>query len=229
MAELPDVPRAEALIVERTNAFRASEGLPPVVRNLALERAAQLYAKYLAKSGRFAHEADGRQPSDRTRAAGYWHCMVAENLASFLDSRGFKTRDLANQMVEGWKSSPGHRKNLLMEHATETGVAIVKASREEKYFAVQLFARPSTLSFTFEVVNAASKPLTYAVGGREARIEPRIVRQHTECEPASLTFQLAPAGLVSKPVTVRHEAKPGHVYRLVADKAGKVTVEARPK
>ncbi len=229
MPIMPDIPQVEAAIVAQTNAFRATAKQQAVKAAPSLTKAARDYARFLAAAPIFSHEADGQRPVDRIKAAGYAPCATAENLAWRSDPRGFETLALATQMVEGWKSSPGHRKNLLMEHATETGVAIVKASREEKYFAVQLFARPSTLSFTFEVVNAASKPLTYAVGGREARIEPRIVRQHTECEPASLTFQLAPAGLVSKPVTVRHEAKPGHVYRLVADKAGKVTVEARPK
>ena len=54
-----------------------------------------------AKTGKFAHEADGREPSERAEAQGYRYCLVAENLALNLDSRGFETRQLAGDAVEG--------------------------------------------------------------------------------------------------------------------------------
>lgn len=225
----PDIPKVEAAIVAQTNEFRATGKLQAVKVAPALAHAARAFAKFLAAAPSFSHEADGRRPVDRIKAAGYAPCATAENLAWRSDPRGFETLALATQMVEGWKGSPGHRKNLLMEHATETGVAVVKARREEKYFAVQLFARPAALSFTFEVVNTASKAVTYDIGTRQIRIEPRIVRQHTECEPAALTFEVKPGGLISKAVTARFEAKGGHVYRLVQGKGGEITVEARPK
>jgi uncharacterized protein YkwD len=59
-----------------------------------------------AKSGKFGHEADGRQPGQRAEAQGYRYCTVAENLALNLDSRGFETKELARKAVEGWKARP---------------------------------------------------------------------------------------------------------------------------
>ena len=95
MATLPDLPQTEIAIVEMTNAFRKESRLGEVKPNAALTAAARAFAEYLAKTGKFAHEADGRQPAQRAEASGYRYCLVAENLAMNLDSRGFETRALA--------------------------------------------------------------------------------------------------------------------------------------
>lgn len=220
----PDLPRAEAAIIDQTNAFRKAEGLGPVKGEPLLTRAAREYAHFLAAAPLFSHEADGRRPVDRIKAAGYQPCSSAENLAWHSDTRGFETMQLAIANVEGWKGSPGHRKNMLMEHATETGVAIVKARREEKYFAVQLLARPLSLQYSFRIENGAGRTVDYALGEQRERIEPRVLVTHTACTPTQVTFTLKPGGILSKPVTSRYEAKGGVVFRLTA-RGGDVLVE----
>ncbi|MEQ1710072.1 MAG: CAP domain-containing protein, partial [Hyphomicrobium sp.] len=140
---LPDVPQVEVAIVELTNAFRREHKLGEVKANAALAKAARDYAAFLARSGTFSHTADGREPSARAESAGYQYCQVAENLALNLDSRGFESRALAGQAVEGWKNSPGHRKNLLAPHVVEIGVAVVRApDKDPKFISVQVFGRP---------------------------------------------------------------------------------------
>src|SRR5262245_21032002 len=114
-------------IVEMTNAFRKENKLSDVKPNAALTAAARAFAEYLARTGKFAHEADGREPAQRATAQCYRYCLVAENLALNLDSRGFQTRQLAGHVLNGWKESPGHRANLLQAAATEIGVAVVRA------------------------------------------------------------------------------------------------------
>src|SRR6185436_2512078 len=115
---LPDLPQTEIAIVEMTNAFRKENRLGALKPNAALAAAARAFAEYLAKTGKFAHEADGREPAQRAEAQGYRYCFVAENLALNLDSRGFETTKLARDVVEGWKASPGHRANLLAPQVT---------------------------------------------------------------------------------------------------------------
>jgi len=150
MVTLPDLPQTEIAIVEMTNAFRKDNKLAALKPNAALAAAARAFADYLGKSGKFAHEADGRQPAQRAEAQGYRYCTVAENLALNLDSRGFETKELARNAVEGWKASPGHRANMLRPHVTEIGVAVVRApDRDPKFISVQLFGRPDSLKVTF--------------------------------------------------------------------------------
>lgn len=189
MAEIPDLSLTEAAIVERTNVFRRAEGLGALSRNATLDQAARTFAGFLAKSGRFAHEADGRQPSDRAKAAGYWHCTIAENLALNLDSRGFTVSKLADEAVEGWKASPGHRKNMLLPYVTEIGVGIARAADSDpKFLSVQLFGRPQSLAYEFRVENTSAATVTYTFAGERHQLEPRVVATHSACDPGKLHF-----------------------------------------
>jgi hypothetical protein len=221
----PDIPKAEVAIVELTNAFRATSGLQALKRDPALTTAAQGYARFLAASTAFSHEADGRRPADRIKAAGYQACTSAENLAWVSDSRGFATHDLATQMVEGWKASPPHRKSMELPLVTETGVAIVKTRSEEKYIGVQLFGRPASMQYTFEIENRGSQAVPYSLAGEAMRVEPNMLVRHTLCEPTEITFETKAGGLVSKPTTARFETKGAQVYRLTSGKGGTIAVQ----
>lgn len=190
MPLVPDIVATEAAIVEMTNAYRRENKQAHVRIDPVLSAAARSYAKFLAQSQLFSHTADGRQPGDRVKAAGYDYCQVAENLAVFLDSRGFETRQLARQMMDGWKKSPGHQRNLVTPHVTEIGVGIFKASKEEKYYSVQLFARPARLKYRFEVQNRSNVSLFFSFGGKRQSIRPRYAIRLTACQPSDLVFEL---------------------------------------
>lgn len=185
---LPDLPQTEAAIIEMTNAFRKDSTLQPVKPNSALTAAARAFAEYLAKTGKFAHDADGRGPANRVKAQGYRYCQVAENLAVHLDSRGFESRQLAREMVEGWKTSPGHRENLLLPDATDIGVAVARvAHKHPKYVSVQLFGRPDALKVTFSIQNQSGKAVYYTLGASTDRLQPRETVTHSDCNPRPLS------------------------------------------
>jgi hypothetical protein len=184
----PDIAKTEVAIIELTNVFRSQQKLAPVKPNPALTAAARAYAKFLASSDMFSHTADGRQHSDRAKAAGYSYCRVTENLALNMDSRGFVTTQLARDAVEGWKNSPGHRKNMEAPYVTEIGVGIAKSKTEEKYLSVQLFGRPLSLQYTFKIINKAGVPVRYRYNGEPQSVGARVIVTHTACDPADITF-----------------------------------------
>ncbi len=226
MTDIPDLTQTEAAIVERTNAFRAAEGLAPVQRNVALEHAAREFARYLAKSGRFAHEADGRKPADRAKEAGYWFCAVAENLALNLDSRGFTVEKLATDTVEGWKASAGHRKNMLLPHVTDVGVGIAQAmGADPKYLSVQLLGRPRHLAYTFSVANKSTDPITYNFAGKRHDIAPRVVVTHEACDPAKIYFEGAGGWLSGQRINVQYDPADKAKFILRNGPQGKIRVE----
>lgn len=208
----PDLPKVEAAIVQLTNAFRREQGLSAVHPNAVLRKAAEDFARYLARTDTFSHTADGRQPGDRARTAGYDYCTVSENLASNLDSRGFETRQLATDAVEGWKKSPGHRKNMVQPHVTEIAVAVAKAPGAEKYLSVQLFGRPVTLRYEFVVKNASELPVAYAFEGRSFTVDGRSLITHTECNPGSLSFVSAGHRLSKQTLTATFAVKAGTMF-----------------
>ncbi len=227
MPVLPDLPAAEAAIVEMTNAFRAENKLAPVRPNPKLAAAARAYAKTLTGYAALSHTADGTTPADRILRAGYRYCQVGENLATLLDTRGFTADEYARRAVQGWEDSPGHRQNMLMPHVTETGVAVVRSSPTvPKYIAVQLFGRPEAAKYRFKVTNTAAKAVTYTFNGADNTVAPREIITHTACLPGSLSF---PTGGKTG-AAARYEAGDGQVYTLKSTPTGiavEVTRQAR--
>jgi Cysteine-rich secretory protein family len=224
----PDIAKTEMAIIELTNVFRAEQKLAPVTPNPALTAAARAFAKFLAASDMFSHTADGRQPADRVKAAGYSYCRTAENLALNLDSRGFETAQLARDAVEGWKNSPGHRKNLEAPHVTEIGVGIAKSKNDEKYLSVQLFGRPMSLQYTFKIMNEAGVPVSYRYNGEQQTVGPRIIVTHTACDPGEISF----VGAVTphaRMIDARFPTNSGDAFSLIAAPGGGVRVEVNAK
>jgi uncharacterized protein YkwD len=140
-ARAADIPAVERAIVEATNRFRVEQGVGDVRSDSTLDRTARDFAEFLARTDRFDHEADGRTPALRARAQGYDYCLVSENIAYQYNSRGFTTAALAQALVQGWKDSPGHRRNMLDARALDTGVAVVHGAHSGRFYAVQMFGR----------------------------------------------------------------------------------------
>lgn len=188
-AATPDLEEAARKVVEGTNAFRRAEGRAEVKPEAALQAAAQGFAQWMAKHDEYGHEADGKLPRDRARAAGYEDCMVSENIAYHMRIRGFTTRELGTDLLEGWKASPRHRTNMLDAEATEIGVAIAHSRETDRYYGVQMFGRPRSLRVRFQVKNDSGDSLAYRVGEREFSLEGRSVRTHEICLAERLTYR----------------------------------------
>ena len=59
---------AKAEIIDATNAYRKTKGLPPLRESESASRVAEAYARYLAEANKTGHSADGRDPVQRLRA-----------------------------------------------------------------------------------------------------------------------------------------------------------------
>lgn len=186
----PDLPQTQAAIVAMTNAFRAENKLGGLAPNAALQAAAQAFAAYLARTGTFAHAADGQAPNERARVAGYKACMIAENIAMRRSTEGFSAADLARGTLEGWKTSPLHRANLLQPAVTETGIGIARSNDPvPKFLAVQLLGRPDGFKYSFSIENRAGEPVAYTLDTQPRRIASAAVITFTACAPRTLAFK----------------------------------------
>lgn len=219
-AVLPDIPTVEAAIVEMTNAYRGRQQLAGLKPNDALAAAARAYAAFLAKSGEFSHTADGRGAGERIASTGYSWCQVGENLAMHVDSRGFRAEVLAERAVEGWINSPGHRANMVAPDVTEIGVGVASApGRDPKFISVQLFARPKSLQYAFQISNATRQAVSYSFDGETHELRPSSAVTHTSCSPGEISFDR---------LSMRYEAKDGLVYMLKPDEERSVRIEVKP-
>ncbi|MEM7759978.1 MAG: CAP domain-containing protein [Cyanobacteria bacterium P01_A01_bin.40] len=102
-------------VLELTNAERAKAGLNPLTLNNQLAQAAQGHSDRMAEDDFFSHTgADGSSVSDRVQDTGYQYSRAGENIAA-----GQRT---AEQVVQDWMNSPGHRANILNPEFTEIGI-----------------------------------------------------------------------------------------------------------
>jgi uncharacterized protein YkwD len=185
-----DVGEAARLVVQQTNQFRRSQGVGPTARHHALDQAARSFAEFMARTDRYGHEADGKQPPERAKAHGYDYCMVSENIAHQFHSAGFRAADLAQRLVRGWELSPGHRRNMLDADATETGVAIARSPKSGRYYAVQMFGRPNSSRIEFRISNHSPSAVRYELAGEWFHLPPRVTRTHGQCRIETLRLRL---------------------------------------
>ncbi|HZP84771.1 MAG TPA: CAP domain-containing protein [Chthonomonadaceae bacterium] len=106
-------------IVERTNAERDAQGLPPLKLQENLSASASWLANDMAAKGYFAHtDKQGRNIQPRLPDFGYTHyAYIGENIAA-----GQAT---PAAVMRGWMNSPVHRDDLLNPHFREIGVGYV--------------------------------------------------------------------------------------------------------
>lgn len=219
-AERVDPVAAATAIVEATNAFRAAHGRARVARDPALAQAAQRFAEYMGETDRYGHDADGRRPAERVEAHGYDYCAVAENIALQYSSSGFATDELVARVIEGWQQSPGHRQNMLLPNVVDIGIGVARSARTQRWYAVQLFARPKRLAVRFEVANRTGVAIDYAVGGQRHTLPPRVTRTHHGCFTGAVEMT-APGGEAGP----GFEPRDGARYTIVRDAAGQLRVQ----
>jgi uncharacterized protein YkwD len=106
------------------NAYRQQNGLKPLRLSPELTEAAKAHSRDLAKWDRISHYgSDGSNPWDRVKRTGYQARLAAENVGT-----GQVNFD---EVMRGWKDSPGHNKNLLMADADHMGIALVHDPKSE--------------------------------------------------------------------------------------------------
>jgi uncharacterized protein YkwD len=79
-------------------------GLPALVRDARLDRAAQLHAENMARQQKMAHVLDGRGVGARVCDQGVCRIGVGENVAMGQRTTG--------EVMRSWMASPGHRANI---------------------------------------------------------------------------------------------------------------------
>jgi uncharacterized protein YkwD len=111
----------EQELLGAVNSARAANGLAPLVVDAALENAARAHTQNLLDHGAFTHDfidPNGHVPFVAWIARYYHGPCAAENLATGTPSLS------ADEAVQMWLASPGHRANLLSPGTTTVGVEL---------------------------------------------------------------------------------------------------------
>jgi uncharacterized protein YkwD len=124
-------PQLEARILALVNYERVGVGLKPLSFSPELAKAAHEHTAAMAKEKFFEHRGQG-EPAlfDRVTASGMDTDHVGENI--------FETNDrvsgaMADECVEMWMQSDGHRLNMLSPEFAKTGIAVGISNSGENY------------------------------------------------------------------------------------------------
>jgi len=126
-------------LVSITNKKRAEAGLPPLVLNPNLSKAAELKAGDMFAKDYWAHNSpDGITPWAFIKQSGYNYVYAGENLA-----RGFNS---AEDVVNAWMASPKHKENMLFKNYNDVGffVGVGKLKGEDTILVVEEFGNQGT-------------------------------------------------------------------------------------
>ena len=114
-AQIPGVDEFRAEALKQVNAFRQEEGRKPVRLDDGLNALSLEWARQLAADGKLHHRT--RDDMFRIVAIHGWRALN-ENL--FMAS----VNTSVTGVIEAWKGSPGHRRNLLQENIDRAGFGI---------------------------------------------------------------------------------------------------------
>jgi uncharacterized protein YkwD len=103
-----------AVARDQINAYRSEQGLPALVIDTALMKAAKTQSDAMAKSDAMTHEVGGSFAA-RMKKVGIEDVPAGENIAAGYSS--------VSAVLRGWKASPAHDANLKLEDATRLGIA----------------------------------------------------------------------------------------------------------
>ncbi|MEH2015316.1 CAP domain-containing protein [Nostoc sp.] len=126
-----DTATLEQSVFNQINNYRASQGLPALTRNSAIENQARIHSQNMANGTvPFGHTGF----SERVRAIGIPYRAAGENVAY---NQGYS--DPATIAVQGWLKSPGHLANIKGNY-DKTGIGVASNSKGAIYFT-QIFLR----------------------------------------------------------------------------------------
>lgn len=125
--------QAEA-ILKLVNQERAKAGVPALTLSDKLTSIAYTKAKDMADKGYFSHESPTYgSPFDMLKHFGVSYSYAGENIAA-----GQKT---AEEVMNSWMNSSGHRQNILNKNYTQLGVGFYRGGEYGTEW-VQLFIKP---------------------------------------------------------------------------------------
>lgn len=130
--------QVEQSIFNLVNEERSKAGLPLLTYNSTMEKYARIKSKDMGDNNYFSHEdLRGNLITTQMSADGVRYNSWAENIAYI--GGAFNSADLANQFMNNWMNSSGHRANILSSDYTSIGIGVYKIGN--KVYATQEFIR----------------------------------------------------------------------------------------
>lgn len=136
---VPDGIRKE--IFQLLNKERAELGFEPLTLDSSLNALATAHSEDMATKNYLAHKnQNGCNLTCRVEAAGYKALAWAENIVYLENEHLLSTEETAEEMMDSWMGSGGHRKNIQNGDYTHVGIGV--ARNGNKVYVTTDFALP---------------------------------------------------------------------------------------
>lgn len=143
----------ERLVHGKIDSLRKRKKLNELTTNEYLTKAALLHASWMQEKNKFSHiqnKSKTKTPQRRVELVGGNGSTVGENIAYTLYNIELKNKKgktyinqsceaIANDLVQMWRHSKGHYKNIMTKDFEATGIALSVDFEQNKIYAVQVF------------------------------------------------------------------------------------------
>ncbi len=124
----------EQEIVRLVNQERAKQGLKPLTENWQMSRVARIKSQDMIDNNYFSHNSPVYgTPFKMLSNYGITYSEAAENIAN-----GQKS---AQEVVNSWMNSSGHRANILNPNYNQIGVGVAKKGTNGPLYFTQMFTK----------------------------------------------------------------------------------------
>lgn len=130
--------QVEQAIFKKVNQERAKAGVKALSYNKTMRKYARIKSKDMGDKNYFSHrDPAGKLITARMKKDGVKYSAWGENIAYIGGT--FDANALANEFMNNWMKSPGHRANILSNKFAGIGVGVYKVGN--RVYATQEFIR----------------------------------------------------------------------------------------
>ena len=132
------IAQIEQMIFNKVNEERAKAGVAPLSYSNTMQKYARIKSEDMGLRKYFSHEdPNGQLITAKMKADGVSYNAWGENIAYLSGYSG--DSNIANQFMNNWMNSSGHRANILSPNFTSIGIGVYKIGNT--YYATQEFMK----------------------------------------------------------------------------------------
>ena len=123
------------------NEFRKENGRSKLEWDDEIFKVTAPHTKMMLSKGKLSH--DGYDGREKQLEKSYFVYQSAENVAYYMTGNDQLEHEVAKKLIEQWKKSPGHRKNMLLPDINHVGISIMKTIKtgNNYFYGTQFFVK----------------------------------------------------------------------------------------
>ena len=170
------------LIVAKTNEFRQEQGRAAVKTNPLLTETVREFAAFMARTDKFGHEADGKQPSDGRVSTSTTIALLPRISPTNTARRGSPRPNWRQGSSRAGRNRRAIARTCSIPTSRRRASPSPTSEKSGKYYAVAMFGRPRSAAIEFSIKNETDAEVKYQIGDEDACLA-RVINQDPRAMP----------------------------------------------